>query len=155
MNFFIGDPEMFRLSVTIFLVVFMFFAVSCQSSKEKEKSAIEELIKTNAASFEKEQLDAYIATLDSKSPEIENTKAMMIELFKNYDLKLDIESVKILKIAEGEADVEVVQVTRKLTGGDFRDNRIKIIHHLKKTDGKWKITNSTTVRIDYFDQPEE
>jgi ketosteroid isomerase-like protein len=130
-------------------------SLSCSSSKEKEKAAIEQLIKSNAEFFQKEELDAYIGTLDPTSPEIENTRAMMVELFENYDLKLTIESTRILKMSDNKADVEVVQVTSKVNGGEFRDNRINIVHQLKKIDGAWKITGSKTIKIDYFDQPQE
>lgn len=146
---------MSRLFVIAISMSVLIFSVSCKSQKENAQAAIDELIKTNAALFQKEDLDGYIATLDPTSPELENTKAMMMNMFSGYDLKLDIESVKILKIAEEKADVEVVQTTKKVTGGDFRDNRVKIVHHLKKIDGAWKISGSTTIKIDYFDAPAE
>lgn len=143
---------MSKLFVVIISVSFLVFAVSCKSAKEKEKGAIDELMKTNADLFEKENLDGYIATLDPESPQIEDTKAMMGELFKKYDLKIKIESVRILKVSEEKADVEVVQVTEKVTGGDFRNNRVNIVHHLKKINDAWKISGSDTIKIDYFDQ---
>ncbi|HSW59522.1 MAG TPA: hypothetical protein VLJ60_01920 [bacterium] len=146
------------MSRSIFIVMVIFsvlMSLSCSSSKEKEKAAIEQLIKNNAEFFQKEELDAYIGTLDPTSPEIENTRAMMVELFENYDLKLTIESTRILKMSDNKADVEVVQVTSKVNGGEFRDNRINIVHQLKKIDGAWKITSSKTIKIDYFDQPQE
>jgi hypothetical protein len=146
------------MSRSIFIVMVIFsvlMSLSCSSSKEKEKAAIEQLIKSNAEFFQKEELDAYIGTLDPTSPEIENTRAMMVELFENYDLKLTIESTRILKMSDNKADVEVVQVTSKVNGGEFRDNRINIVHQLKKIDGAWKITGSKTIKIDYFDQPQE
>ncbi len=146
---------MSRLFTIIISVLFLVFSASCQSTKEKEKGAIEALIKTNAESFEKENLDGYIATLDPESPELENTRAMMGELFKKYDLKIKIENVRILKVGEDKADVEVVQVTEKVTGGDFRNNRVDIIHHLKKINGAWKISGSDTIKIDYFDQSKD
>lgn len=80
---------------------------------------------------------------------------MMVELFRDYDLKLDIESVRILKISENKADVEVQQVTSKVSGEEFRDNRTKIVHQLKKVDGAWKISGSKPIKIDYFDEPQE
>jgi hypothetical protein len=97
------------MSRSIFIVMVIFsvlMSLSCSSSKEKEKAAIEQLIKSNAEFFQKEELDAYIGTLDPTSPEIENTRAMMVELFENYDLKLTIESTRILKMSDNKADVE-------------------------------------------------
>jgi PBP1b-binding outer membrane lipoprotein LpoB len=137
---------------SLIVLVAVFISVSCSSSKEKEKAAIEQLIKNNAEFFQKEELDAYIGTLDPASPEIENTRAMMIELFENYDLKLTIESTRILKMSENKADVEVEQVTSKVSGPDFADNRTKIVHQLKKVDGAWKISGSKPIKIDYFNK---
>lgn len=146
---------MLRFIFIVTVIFSVFISLSCSSSKEKEKGAIEQLIKNNAEFFQKEDLESYIGTLDPTSPEIENTRAMMVELFENYDLKLTIESTRILKISENKADVEVVQVTSKVSGGDFRDNKINIVHNLKKVDGAWKISGSKTIKIDYFDQPQE
>lgn len=143
---------MSRFFILVVSAVAVFSAFSCASSKEKEKAAIEELVKNNAALFVKEDLVGYIATLDPESPEIADTKAMMAELFSKYDLKINIESVRVLKVNEDKADVEVDQVTEKVTGGDFRNNRVKIVHHLKKINGAWKIYGSDTIRIEYFDQ---
>ena len=142
--------------ILIIMVIFsVLMSLSFSSSKEKEKAAIEQLIKNNAEFFQKEDLESYIGTLDPTSPEIENTRAMMVELFENYDLKLTIESTRILKMSDNKADVEIVQTTSKVSGGEFRDNRINIVHQLKKIDGAWKITSSKTIKIDYFDQPQE
>ena len=143
---------MSRFFILTVSAVLMFTVLSCASSKEKEKGAIEELIKSNAALFEKEDLEGYIATLDPESPEIADTKTMMAELFSKYNLKIKIESIRVLKVNEDKADVEVEQVTEKVTGGDFRNNRVKIVHHLKKINGAWKIGGSDTIRIEYFDQ---
>lgn len=143
---------MSKLFVVIISVSFLIFAVSCKSQKENAQAAIDELIKNNAALFQKEDLEGYIATLDPESPEIADTKVMMAELFSKYDLKINIESIRVLKVNEDKADVEVEQVTEKVTGGDFRNNRVKIVHHLKKIGGAWKISGSDTIRIEYFDQ---
>jgi len=32
----------------------------------------------------------------------------------------------------------------------FRDNKIDIVHMLRKTDGKWKIYGSQVKKIDYL-----
>ena len=143
------------MSKYLIVLVAVFISVSCSSSKEKEKAAIEQLIKSNAEFFQKEELDAYIGTLDPTSPEIENTRAMTVELFENYDLKLTIESTRILKMSDNKADVEVEQVTSKVSGPDFADNRTKIVHQLKKVDGAWKISSSKPIKIDYFNEEQE
>ena len=64
-------------------------------------------------------------------------------LFQNYDLQYEIEELQNINVQGTEASLEVVQVTRKVAGPEFRDNRMRISHTLVKEDGEWKMCSST------------
>jgi uncharacterized membrane protein len=48
--------------------------------------------------------------------------------------------------------VKYVQITKKVSGPAFRDNKVTGIHILKKSDGKWKIYNTEIKDVKYLDQ---
>jgi hypothetical protein len=50
-----------------------------------------------------------------------------------------------------EAAVHFVQITRKVSGPAFRDNRVEGEHLLHKKDGKWLVYDTRADKIDYLD----
>jgi xanthine dehydrogenase molybdenum-binding subunit len=48
-------------------------------------------------------------------------------------------------------DVRVTQVTRKVSGPAFRDNRATLLHALRKSGGQWKFYNTVVLKIEYLD----
>jgi hypothetical protein len=49
-----------------------------------------------------------------------------------------------------EARVRFVQVTRKESGPEFRDNRIEGTHVLRRSEDDWKIWNTETENVEYL-----
>ena len=42
-------------------------------------------------------------------------------------------------MSESEATLHVIQTTEKVSGPDFRNNRLDVVHTLKKHNGLWKV----------------
>jgi hypothetical protein len=104
----------------------------------------------NVKAMENKDLEKTMATIDEESEAYKQTKLLAKRLFDTYDLKYELDSVKVLAMTDAEARVECLQTTRKVSGPVFRDNKIDIVHMLRKTDGKWKIYGSQVKKIDYL-----
>lgn len=139
------------LLLTVIIALTVAF-VSCSSKSEENKKQITDVINSYAEAINKEALDDLLNTFDPSSPAAADAKKMMEQLFKNYDLNVEIESVKVLKGTDEKAEAEIVQVNKKKSGPDFRDNKVKQIVHLTKVEGKWKIHSFTVIRTEYLDQ---
>ncbi len=107
-----------------------------------EEAAIIKVIEDNLDMAEKEDLDGYMATIDTNSPAFEPTKKIMQDLFDSYDIDYELESVKVKAIDGDNAQVEAVQITKKLDGPEFNDNKSVLIHQMVKTDEGWKVTGT-------------
>jgi hypothetical protein len=104
----------------------------------------------NIKAMQQEDLDRAMATIDEQSEAYEQTKKLAQRLFEVYDLKYELDSVRVIGQTESEAKVQCLQTTRKVTGPAFRDNKIDIVHRLRNTDGFWRIYSSQINRIDYL-----
>jgi hypothetical protein len=116
-------------------------------SKEEQ---LKEAININLNTLEQEDLKGYMATLIIPSDQTSQTKETYKKIFEDYDLKYTIENIKVLTTDNEDAQVEVVQLTKKLQGIDFADNRITAIHHLKQNNGQWKIFHTDLKNIEYI-----
>jgi hypothetical protein len=96
----------------------------------------------------KEDVSAYLATIDPSSPAYEPTKSSMEQLFKQYDLKATLHSCEMVSEKEGEAKIRTVISTEKVEGPDFQDNKITAVHTVLKKEGKWVLSTSEIENIE-------
>ncbi len=108
------------------------------------------VVHENINAMNSEDLEKVMATIDEESESYEATKQLAQRLFDTYDLHCELDSVRVIELTDEEAKVECVQLTKKVRGPAFRDNRIDFVHLLRKSDGKWKIYASKAKKIDYL-----
>lgn len=123
-------------------------------SKESIEEQLKSVIKLNLKANQDENLDQYLSTVIIPDEQISQTEEAMTKLFNDYDLQYIIDDIKVLTTDNDDAQVQVVQTTKKLKGGAFRDNKVTVVHHLKKSKGQWKIFKSDTKNIEYFVEDE-
>jgi hypothetical protein len=124
--------------------------IGCPQKGHNE--AIIGVVKSNLMAMEKEDIESVKRTIDTSSPAYAMTIDMTEEIFQQYDLKYTLESVKMIEAEETTARVWFIQVTEKISGPAFRNNRLTGIHTLKKIDGSWVITHTEIEEIDYLDE---
>jgi hypothetical protein len=125
-------------------------AVSGCSRESETPKDPESVVQENIKAMNGEDLDKAMATIDEQSASYDQTKQMAKKIFELYDLKYELDSLRVITLTDEEARVGCVQTTTKLKGPAFRDNRIDFVHTLRKVDGNWKIYNSKVMRIDYL-----
>ena len=124
------------------------------TTKNTEEADIESkllsVIEYNLIALQEENLTDYLSTLSVTNEELsKNTKALK-SIFSTYDLEYSIESMKVLSKSNSNAQVEVVQVTKKISGPAFNDNRTTAVHHLRLVNGDWKIFKTDLVNVEYL-----
>jgi hypothetical protein len=91
----------------------------------------------------RKNLNDYLATLDANSPQYKKIKEETAQLFKEYTLKYAAQSVKLISRDKNEAVVEMVATVKKISGGGFKDSKMKTTNFLKKSNGKWHISDTS------------
>lgn len=132
----------------ILLIILVVFA--CSSKKEYKTP--ESLIKANAEYMNEEDLEGVMTTVHPKSPNYAATEAMAKQIFDRYDLNYKIENIKVLEENDKEAKVEFTQVTTKIKGKDFKNNKATGIHTLKKDGDSWKVYSTEMVNVEFLDK---
>jgi hypothetical protein len=112
---------------------------------------IKDVIKTNIFAVSKRNINMALGTIHPESPTMESSKDMMTYIFGRLQLKYTIQQLEVKEIDGDEAKVEVLQVTQKLSGNAaFRDNRVKMLHTMKRDGKKWKMYSSEALLIEYL-----
>jgi len=132
----------------ILMIISVIFA--CSSKKEYETP--ESLIKANAEYMNEEDLEGVMTTVHPKSPNYAATEAMAKQIFDRYDLNYKIENIKVLEENDKEAKVEFTQVTTKIKGKNFKNNKATGIHTLRKDGDSWKVYSTEMVNVEFLDK---
>jgi len=121
---------------------------------ELDPATVKELtdvVKSNVYAMSKRNVNLVLNTIHPESPLVESSKDMLTYIFARLQLRYTLQRIQVTKVESDEAKVEVLQVTQKLSGNAaFRDNRIKLLHTLKRDGQKWKIFSSEALLIEYL-----
>jgi hypothetical protein len=136
--------------VTLLMICAIIFGCGGQV-KPTSDADIMAAVSDNLKAMEREDVDATMATIDETSPGYQSTKDLIKIIFEQYDLKYELSDLKVTEKKDKEAKVSFTQVTRKVSGPEFRDNKINGVHTLRLVGGKWKIFNSVVTNTEYLD----
>ena len=114
--------------------------VNFTPEEEIIKNEILKVLQQNLDASQNENVAAVLETIHEDSPQLSSTKGGMEYVFKNFDMKYELEDVKFISISNEEVKVIYQQTTKAVSGNGFSNTRSIGIHTLKKSkDGKWKI----------------
>ena len=141
-----------KISLTLLIVSIIFSLITISCSSEKEYKTPEELIKANAAYMNEEDLEAVMTTVHPKSPSYPATETMANQIFERFDLNYKIENIKVLEQNNKEAKVEFTQVTTKIKGKDFKNNKATGVHTLRKDGNSWKVYSTEMTNVEFLNK---
>jgi len=121
------------------------------ASLAADEAAIREFLYRNAAATGAEDLEAVLQQISPACVSYDEAKEVFQMLFQAYDLQYEIEEVVNINVQGTTASVEIIQVTRKVAGPAFNDNRARVLHDLVKEDGEWKVCSSTMIHGENLD----
>ncbi len=124
------------------------FFISCSSKKNYDTP--EALVNANAEFMNQEDFDGVMSTIHPQSPSYEMTEKMVKKIFEVYDLHYKVEKLKVLEQNDKEAKIEFIQVTTKLKGPDFKNNKTTGIHTLKMDGDSWKIFSTEVQDLEFL-----
>jgi hypothetical protein len=113
---------------------------------------IKDVISSNLYACSKRNLTMAMGTIHPESPTFESSRDMMRYIFARLRLKYTLEKTEVVDVRGDEARIKVTQATQKISGNAaFRDNRVTIIHTLKRDGQKWKMFSSEAQSIQFFE----
>lgn len=125
----------------------LFIIISCSTENYYTPESV---IEANAKHMNEENFDAVMNTIHKDSPAFPATESMIKQLFDRYDLEYKIVGMKVSEENDTEAKVEFVQITNKLKGPEFKNNKATGIHTLKKDGDSWKIYSTETIDVQFL-----
>jgi ketosteroid isomerase-like protein len=137
--------NVFKYSLLI-IYSFIFF----ESCSPEIYDTPEDVVNANLKYMNDENLSGVMSTIHSKSNVYSVTEDFAEKLFENYDLKYTIEQMEVTEQTETSAVVNFTQVTEKINGPDFKNNRITGQHIIKKEDDSWKIFLTQIYNTEYL-----
>ncbi len=137
------------------LILALVVLVGCDKAPAPAPSPSDQVlavVRSQLDALNRKDLPAVMAVLDPESPGFEQTKAMTAKVFRDYDLHYTFKDLAVESVTNDEAHVRFSQVTEKVSGPAFRNNRVDGEHILKKRNGAWKISSTQASNVTYLDK---
>lgn len=120
-------------------------------NKSQDRASIEKLLKENLKAYQTEDLNKLMDSIHPNSPVREQTEELSQMAFSLYDLEHQYSNLEIIELSDSEATIQVTQTVKKISGSDFKDNRVTSIQILKKYNGQWKFFDLLAIEnIEYL-----
>ena len=135
--------------IALLLMVCLCLTVGC--SQDKNVAAeLEAVVMENLKATEAEDMDTMLETLHTQSPSYAQTEKLSTLMFENYDVKQEQLQFQYVGMDGEYAVARLKFSTKKVAGGDFKDNILDTFHVFRKENGKWKIWSQAVLEIDYI-----
>ncbi|AFH50444.1 Hypothetical protein IALB_2741 [Ignavibacterium album JCM 16511] len=130
----------------LFVIAIIFSGCSVKNNYSTPEYSIE----ANAKFMNEEDFDGVMSTIHPESPSYSTTEKLVKKIFDTYDLSYKLEKVKLIEKNGNEAKVEFVQLTTKIKGPEFKNNRTYGIHTLKLDGDSWKIFSTEVTDLKFL-----
>lgn len=108
------------------------------------------LVRQQFEALNRNDIRAYMATIDPTSPAYQSTEKAMTLLATKYKLTYTLDTVKVLSNTGNEAKIEFTQTTKKVSGPEFRDNKLTSVATERMIGGKWLMTDTAVKHLDFL-----
>jgi hypothetical protein len=132
-----------RIFCTVFFCSLVFTACKNNEDPDLTKVCYQQIEALNRG-----DVKAYMATMDETSPVFLATQETFGKLTAVYRLKAEIEDIEILSLENNRATVKIKQITKKVSGPEFMDNRSIFEHTLRKSGGTWKFVETKVIKVE-------
>lgn len=137
-----------KIILNTFVLLIIVAFISCSSKKNYDTP--ESLVNANAEFMNQENFDGVMSTIHPQSPSYEMTEKLVKKIFEVYDLNYKIEKLKVLEQNDKGAKIEFIQITTKLKGPDFKNNKTTGVHTLKMDGDSWKIFSTEVQDLEFL-----
>lgn len=126
-----------------------------KESKLPSDKELTQVLKDSATSFEEQDIEKYMSLIHTESTNYDTTKEFLEQLFPTYKFDIELKDMKVVKKNKEEAHISYTQITKKIEGGEFKNNQIKGIQILKPENGKWKLYDQKVESNSFLNESEE
>ena len=136
--------------LSVLFLTLLLLGPGCTKTTHKEDPILD-AVRAQVKALNKRDAAGAIAMMHPDAPGLDKTRVTTEQVTANFDLIYMIENLTVESATEDEAKVKFTQVTQRVSGPDFKNNRVVGIHTLRKSGGAWKIYYTQVLKIDYLD----
>lgn len=123
------------------------------SSVSDEPSFVKEVLEKNLYYATQEDIDGYLSTISKKGHE--ETKQVMSEFFKEYDVEHTLEAFEIVEKNPDEIIAKAKQKTvssqQSNNNDSYKNHVAEVLHIFIKENDEWKINESNITDINFIE----
>lgn len=145
-------PPLFR---ALLLAASVFLLIGCDKFSRKSDPVADSafaVINAQIKALNKRDAAGAMAVMHPEAPGLAEIRESTSQITAVADLLYVVQNMTLESATDTEAKVRFTQLTQKISGPDFRNNRVIGIHTLRKYQGAWKLYSTEIVKIEFLDK---
>ena len=140
---------------SLLLVASVILLMGCDKISRKSDATaapIFAVINTQIKALNKRDAEGALAVMHPDAPGLAAIRESTLQITAAADLLYVIQNITLESATDTEAKVRYTQVTQKVSGPEFRNNRIVGIHTLRKYQGAWRLYSTQVIKVEFLDK---
>lgn len=149
-------PRQFGLAMLqrcgLLLVCTVFWGCDRNPASQRDAEPVFAVVRAQVKALNKRDASAALACMHPEAPGLDRTRQTTLEVTATFDLIYMLQNLALDALSEDEARVRFTQLTRKVSGPEFRNNRVTGVHTLRKYQGAWRLYYTQVLNIEYLEK---
>jgi hypothetical protein len=145
-------PPLFR---ALLLAASVFLLIGCDKFSRKSDNTADPVfavINAQIKALNKRDAAGAMAVMHPEAPNLAAIRESTFQITAAADLLYVVQNMTLESTTDAEARVRFTQLTQKISGPEFRNNRVIGIHTLRKYQGAWRLYSTEVVKIEFLDK---
>jgi hypothetical protein len=137
------------------LAVSVFLLIGCDKFSRKSDPIADPVfavINAQIKALNKRDAAGAMAVMHPDAPGLAAIRESTFQITSAADLLYVVQNVTLESATDTEARVRFTQLTQKISGPEFRNNRVIGIHTLRKHQGAWKLYSTEIIKVEFLDK---
>lgn len=137
------------------LAISVFSLIGCDKFSRKSDPVADAafaVIHAQIKALNKRDAAGAMALMHPDAPGLATIRESTFQIASAADLLYVVQNLALESADETEAKIRFTQTTQKISGPEFRNNRVIGIHTLRKHQGAWKLYSTEVVKVEFLDK---
>lgn len=122
------------------------------TTKDPQEDAILDSVRKQVEALNRRDAETALTYVHPNAPGINQTRVLTKKMVQEYELLYMIQKLNVDSVTGDEAKVSYTEIVQRMSGGDYRSNRVTGVHTLRKDGDVWRLFTNKVLSTEYLDK---
>ena len=122
------------------------------SKRDPQEDAILDTVRKQIQALNQRDAETALTYVHPNAPGINQTRVLTKKMVQEFELLYMIQKLNLDSVTGDEAKVNYTEIIQRVSGGDYRSNRVTGVHTLRKDGDTWRLFTNKVLSTEYLDK---